>query len=157
MIEKIKFLLKMKRARSEHVFEDSDKVEPYVWRNEFVDVFSKHMLNYVCDNYTKWRTTEETYGERKGLKKGEACLAILAGLDIPDSIMEPRFDGTWCYLSLTRFKQLKPFARDFRHKVTEYLSKELKLKNIFKHFDFGVYLGDQSGVVCVRFEFWLEK
>jgi len=151
----------MKRARSEydeeHVFEDSDKVEPFIWRNEFVDVFSKYMLNYICEHYTTWSKTEETWGEKKGLQKGDKGFSVVAGIEIPDSVLEPRFDYTWCYLSLTRFKQLKPFARDFRHKVTEYLSKELKQKNIFKHFEFGVYLGDRGGVISIRFEYWMEK
>lgn len=151
----------MKRARSEHdeehVFEDSDKVEPFIWRNEFVDVFAKYMLNCICENYTTWSTTEQKHGDKKGLKKGERALRVLAGIDIPDSVLEPRFVTSDCFLSLTRYKQLKPFATHFRQNVAVFLAKELKEKNIFKFFDFGLYAGDRDGSITLRFQYWIEK
>lgn len=142
--------------RGHEVFEDSEKVEPFVWRNEFIDQFSDYLLNIICEKYKKWKTEEVTYGERKGLKKGCKALCVLPGIDIPDTILEPRFDGTFCYLSLTRYKQVKPFSAHFRRKIEEKLGKALTSKNIFKAFEFGGYVLNQGEDIAIKFEYWLD-
>lgn len=122
----------MKRKSSEDddaVFEDTEAIGPYMWRINLLEHWAKNIVEHVKLTWKKRKPGEVSYGENKGMKEIDYGVWLQCCIDIPPNVLEPRFEGERCYVSETRWKQLKNFVDHFEDtllkKVTQMLKKEI--------------------------------